>query len=54
MLNIANNDKMTPKVFELISYNILNDLKIIKLDNSLPADLPTLLKIFYFIESYDK
>ena len=54
MLNIANNDKMTPKVFELISYNILNDLKVIKLNHSLPAELPTLWKIFYLIESYDK
>ncbi|CAK55641.1 unnamed protein product (macronuclear) [Paramecium tetraurelia] len=54
MLNISYNDKMTPKVFELISYNILNDLKVINFDNSLPAELPTLLKLFYFIESYDK
>lgn len=45
---------MSAKAFELLSYRILGDLKLMNLDDSLPAELPTLLKIFYLIDSYEK
>lgn len=45
---------MSPKAFELLSYSILGGLKRMNLDDSLPAEIPTLLKIFYLIDSYEK
>jgi hypothetical protein len=46
---------MTPKAFEFLCNNIVaRSLKTFSIDSSLPAELPTLLKIFYIIEAYDK